>query len=200
MPGGIETPGRVHTPGTDDAHLIPKGVFIERTETTVLLDVPFLPQVPPGTWPRTRSCGQASAAMMRAYYHGEVPTPDDIIRANHWLNDTYGVALNGGNSDYTNVFMMRKWLESEGVPARVGLGNLATLKNLLREGKPVLLAAYSDMNPSGGAKHAMVAIGYDESHIYVNDPGKLSGKHNTYSKERVMSAWGAQGHWYVTLR
>ena len=195
----IDTPGLIQGPGTDTSPVL-QSKFIERTDTSVLLDVPFLPQVPPGNWAATRNCGQASAAMMRAYYFGEVPTPDDILRADHWLNANYGVALNGGNSDFTNVFMIRSWLEEEGVPARVGMGSMETLKNLLREGKPVLLAAYSDMNPNGGAKHAMVAIGYDDNYIYVNDPGKISGEHNSYSINRVLSAWQAQGNWYVALR
>ena len=175
------------------------GKFLEQGSSRVLLDVPFLPQVPPGDWSNTRNCGVASAAMIKAYYFGTTPTPQDIIEADQWLHEKFGVALNGGNGDYTNVFQIRAWLESEGVPTRVGMGNLEVLRELLWEGKPVLVAVYSDMNPAGGAKHAMVVVGIDDSNIYVNDPGKVNGKNNVYSISQFLAAWSAQNNWYVTI-
>ncbi|HSV31914.1 MAG TPA: C39 family peptidase [Atribacteraceae bacterium] len=174
--------------------------FLERSDTNVQLAVPFLSQVPPGSWAGTRNCGPASAAMLRAYYYGEIPTSSDIIRANHWLNVNHGTSLNNGNGDFTNVFMIRGWLVSEGVEARVGMGNLDLLRNILTAGNPVLVAVYSDMNPTGGAKHAMVVTGLNETHVTVNDPGKVNGANNTYSISRFLSAWRAQGNWYLTLR
>ncbi|NSW75158.1 MAG: hypothetical protein HPY68_00005, partial [Candidatus Atribacteria bacterium] len=44
--------------------------FVENSGTRILLDVPFLPQVPPGDWSNTRNCGVASAVMIKAYYYG----------------------------------------------------------------------------------------------------------------------------------
>lgn len=175
------------------------GAFLEQSSSRVLLDVPFLPQVPPGDWSNTRNCGVASAAMIKAYYFGTTPAPEDIIEADHWLHERFGIALNGGNGDYTNVFQIRAWLESEGVPTRVGMGNLEVLRELLREGKPVLVAVYSNMNPAGGNKHAMVVVGIDGSSIYVNDPGKMNGKNNVYSISQFLAAWSAQNNWYLTI-
>ncbi|MEI6156956.1 MAG: papain-like cysteine protease family protein [Atribacterota bacterium] len=175
------------------------GNFVERSDTKILLDVPFLPQVAPGNWSNTRNCGQTSAVMIRAYYQGTEPTSSDIIAADQWLAANYGISLNGGNSDWTNCFQIRGWLESENVPVKVGMGNLDRLRSFLREGKPVLVAVYSGMNPNGGAKHAMVAVGIDATSVYVNDPGKVNGANNTYSIAQFVSAWQAQGNWYVAL-
>lgn len=183
----------------DGSTSLPTGRFLENTASRVLLDVPFLPQVPPGDWSNTRNCGVASAVMIEAYYFGNTPTPEDIIEADQWLHNRFGLPLNGGNGDYTNVFQIRAWLEREGVPTRIGMGNLEVLRKLLFEGKPVLVAVYSNMNPAGGAKHAMVAVGIDNANIYVNDPGKVNGKNNTYPISQFLAAWSAQNNWYVTI-
>ena len=90
-------------------------------------------------------------------------------------------------------------LESEGVPTKVGMGNLERARTMLSEGKPFLAAVYSNMNPNGGAKHAMLVIGIDSTQVYVNDPGKVNGKNNSYSISQFLSAWSAQGNWYVAL-
>lgn len=172
--------------------------FVERNFDRILLDVPFLPQVPPGDWSRTRNCGVASAAMIRAYYFGTMPTKEDIMRANEWLNAHFGSPINGYNGDYTNVFQIRAWLEAEGVPTRIGMGNLGVLRRLLGEGKPVLVAVYSDMSPRG-AKHAMVLVGMDGSSIYVHDPGKTNGANNCYPISQFLSVWSLQNNWYVTI-
>ncbi|BER93191.1 C39 family peptidase [Atrimonas thermophila] len=183
----------------DGSTSLPTGKFLENSASRVLLDVPFLPQVPPGDWSNTRNCGVASAVMIKAYYFGSTPTPEDIIEADQWLHNRFGLPLNGGNGDYTNVFQIRAWLEQEGVPTRIGMGNLEVLRKLLSEGKPVLVAVYSNMNPAGGAKHAMVAVGIDNANIYVNDPGKVNGKNNTYPISQFLAAWSAQNNWYVTI-
>jgi hypothetical protein len=183
----------------DGSTSLPTGRFLENTASRVLLDVPFLPQVPPGDWSNTRNCGVASAVMIKAYYFGSTPTPEDIIEADQWLHNRFGIPLNGGNGDYTNVFQIRAWLEHEGVPTRIGMGNLEVLRKLLLEGKPVLVAVYSNMNPADGAKHAMVAVGIDNANIYVNDPGKVNGKNNAYPISQFLAAWSAQNNWYVTI-
>jgi len=172
--------------------------FVERNPNRILLDVPCLPQVPPGDWSRTRNCGVASAAMIRAYYFGTMPTKEDIMRADEWLNVRFGVPINGYNGDYTNVFQIRAWLEAEGVPTRIGMGNFEVLQRLLEEGKPVLVAVYSDMSPRG-AKHAMVLVGMDGSSVYVHDPGKINGANNRYPVSQFLSVWSLQNNWYLTI-
>ena len=196
----------VNTPGTDfgvtnstSDTIISFSKFIEHSDTKILLDVPFLPQVPPGTWSNTRNCGHTCAVMMRAYYFNIEPLPEHIIQADNWLNARYGLPVNDYNGDWTNCFQIRAWLESEGVPTKVGMGNLEKARTMLSEGKPFLAAVYSNMNPNGGAKHAMLVIGIDSTHVYVNDPGKVNGENNSYPISQFLSAWGAQGNWYVAL-
>ena len=76
-------------------------------------------------------------------------------------------------------------LESEGVPTKVGMGNLERARTMLSGRKPFLATVYSNMNPNGGAKHAMLVIGID-SQVYVNDPqGKR--KNNSYSISQFFS-------------
>jgi hypothetical protein len=109
--------------------------FVEFSDNKILLDVPFLPQVPPGDWANTRNCGPACAVMIRAYYFNLQPLPDHIIQANNWLNARFGLSLNGYNGDWTNIFQIRAWLDSEGVPTKVGMGNLEQARTMLSEGK-----------------------------------------------------------------
>uniref|UniRef100_A0A7V3YI92 Peptidase C39-like domain-containing protein n=1 Tax=Candidatus Caldatribacterium californiense TaxID=1454726 RepID=A0A7V3YI92_9BACT len=174
------------------------GKFIEYSSERILLDVPFLPQVPPGNWSSTRNCGVASAVMIAAYYLGTTPSPEDIKEADDWLNARFGLPINGYNGDYTNVFQIRAYLESRGVPTRIGMGNLEVLRGLLRAGKPVLVAVFADMNLQS-SKHAMVAVGMDSFSIYVHDPGKPNGAYNSYPIGQFLSAWEKQGNWYVTI-
>lgn len=173
--------------------------FVERSDTKILLDVPFLPQVPPGTWSGTRNCGNACAVMMRAYYYGIEPIPEHIIQVDDWLNARYGLSVNNYNGDWTNCFQIRTWLESEGVTTKVGMGNLERARTMLSEGNPFLAAVYSNMNPNGGAKHAMLVVGIDSTKVYVNDPGKVNGANNSYPISQFLSAWSTQGNWYVAL-
>jgi len=173
--------------------------FVEFSNDRILLDVPFLPQVPPGDWVNTRNCGPTCAVMMRAYYFNISPSPDHIVQADDWLNARFGIPVNGYNSDWTNIFQIRAWLDSEGVPTKVGMGNLEQARAMLSEGKPFLVAIYSNMNSSGGAKHAMLVVGIDSNNIYVNDPGKVTGANNSYPLSQFLSAWSAQGNWYLAL-
>lgn len=174
------------------------GKFVERSSERILLDIPFLPQVPPGDWANTRNCGVASAVMMAAYYYGTTPLPEDIKEANEWLHARFGLPVNNYNGDYTNVFHIRAYLENQGIPTRIGMGNLEILREFLETGKPVLVAVFSNMNPRG-AKHAMLLVGLDDFSVYVHDPGKTNGANNSYSIEQFLAAWHAQGNWYVTI-
>lgn len=174
------------------------GKFAERSAERILLEVPFLPQVPPGDWSNTRNCGVASAVMMVAYVRGTTPTPEDIREAVDWLHASFGLPINGYNGNYTNVFLIRAYLESRGVPSRIGMGNLEVLRKLLEEGKPVLVAVFANMNPSS-AKHAMLVVGIDGASIYVHDPGKPDGAYNSYPIGQFLTAWEQQANWYVTI-
>lgn len=174
------------------------GKFLERSPERILLDVPFLPQVPPGDWSATRNCGVASAVMIAAYFSETTPTPEDIKRANDWLYARFGLPTNGYNGEYTNVFHVRAYLESRGIPSRIGMGNLEILRRCLEEGKPVLVAVFANMDTSS-AKHAMVVVGMDSTSLYVHDPGKPNGAYNSYPIGRFLAAWEKQGNWYVTI-
>lgn len=174
------------------------GKFVEYSTERILLDVPFLPQVPPGDWSNTRNCGVASAVMIAAYFYNTTPLPEDIKEAVDWLHARFNLPVNGYNGDYTNVFQVRAYLESRGIPARIGMGNLGILRQFLEEGKPVLVAVFANMNP-GGTKHAMVVVGMDSTSIYVHDPGRPSGAFNSYPIGQFLAAWEEQGNWYVTI-
>lgn len=172
--------------------------FIENSGTRILLDVPFLPQVPPGDWNNTRNCGVASAVMIKAYYYGTIPTPQDIMTADEWLSARFGLPINNYNGDFTNVFYIRSFLESQGISARIGMGNVELLRSFLKEGKPVLVAVFSNMSP-GGAKHAMLVVGITNDSVVVHDPGKTNGANNIYPLSQFLSCWQAQNNWYVTI-
>lgn len=173
--------------------------FLENSGDQILLDVPFLPQVPPGDWSNTRNCGVASAVMIRAYYFGSTLTPQDIMVADEWLNRRFGLPINNYNGDFTNVFYLRSFLEAHGVLTQVGMGNLEVLRSLLLQGKPVLVAVFSNMSLSG-AKHAMVVVGMKGDLILLHDPGKTNGAYNAYSATQFLRCWQAQNSWYLTIK
>ncbi len=172
--------------------------WVENSSSRILLDVPFLPQVPPGDWANTRNCGVAAAVMMKAYYYGITPTPQDIIGADEWLNARFGLPLNNYNGDFTNVFHIRSWLEAQGIPTRIGMGNVELLRSFLSQGKPVLVAVFANMNPRS-AKHAMLLVGMTQDGVIVHDPGKTNGAHNVYSLSQFLASWQAQNNWYITI-
>ncbi len=185
-------------PSSSDSNTGALSRFVENSPSRILLDVPFLPQVPPGDWSNTRNCGIASAVMIKAYYYGTTPTPEDIVAADEWLHARFGLPINNYNGDFTNVFYIRSFLESQGIPARIGMGNVDLLRSFLREGKPVLVAVFSSMS-LGGAKHAMLVVGMRDNSIVVHDPGKTNGANNVYSLSQFLNCWQAQNNWYVTI-
>ncbi len=172
--------------------------WVENSSSRVLLDVPFLPQVPPGDWANTRNCGVAAAVMVKAYYYGSTPTPQDIVEADEWLHARFGLPLNNYNGDFTNVFQIRSWLEAQGISTRIGMGNGEMLRSFLKEGKPVIVAVFAHMNPRS-AKHAMLLVGMTQDAVIVHDPGKPNGASNVYSLNQFLSSWQAQNNWYITI-
>ncbi|MGQ9472926.1 MAG: C39 family peptidase [Candidatus Caldatribacteriaceae bacterium] len=172
--------------------------FLENSGNRIILDVPFLPQVPPGDWSNTRNCGVASAVMIKAYYFGTTPTPQDIVTADEWLNGQFGLPINNYNGDFTNVFYLRSFLEAQGISTRIGMGNLEVLRSLLLGGKPVLVAVFSNLNLNG-AKHAMLAVGMEGDSVLLHDPGKTNGAYNIYPVSQFLRCWQAQNNWYLTM-
>lgn len=73
------------------------------------INVPFIPQSPPGDWknPPTQNCGQASSLMVYSYYDGTAPTAQGIKDIDDWLYNKYGSsqAINSysGSSTTTTI-------------------------------------------------------------------------------------------------
>jgi uncharacterized protein YvpB len=166
-----------------------------------LSGVPFTPEVPPGTWKLTNNCGQASVAMVLAFYNHTTPTRQDISAIDDWLFQRFGDPLNNYNGSPTNTTKLttlaREYGNFPGASHYSGW-TITDLKKRLNVGHPVIVAVWTKMI-IGTRRHFMVLIGMDDSFVYFNDPGLTSGSNKRYTISQFLTAWQNQQSAVVSI-
>lgn len=175
----------------------------------VHLSVPFLPQVPPGSWTganakvRTNNCGQTSVVMILAMYKQQQPTASDIMAADNWLLKTYRDPVNNYNGSPTDVGKLAALaIGYGGIPASAPASNwtIAQLQSALTNGYPVIVAVWTNMIVGvNQLPHFMVLIGMDDQYVWVNDPGHTAGANVRYPIAQFLPVWANQGSAVVTI-
>lgn len=169
------------------------------------LDVPFLPQVPPGNWTETRNCGQTSAIMVFAYHNGQTPEAQDIRDVDDWLFTRFGDSIRNYNGDYTDVDKLTTLAqEYGGFPDSEfhRQWSIDDLRGELENGNPVIVAVrlYMSTDKLG---HFMVLRGIDDNYVYVNDPGRSvasgQGENKRYTQTQFLESWNTQNRACVTI-
>lgn len=153
----------------------------------VTLFVPWLPQVPPGTWEGTKNCGQACSVMLAAYYYGGSCGSQQIRDANRWLAGRLGdsryldASGNGWYTGFTGSNALGLLIgERYRLQYRVGYGSgVSAIRSELNSGHPVVLGVQisnGNLVASGGMSHWVIAVAYDYAgNVYLNDPGTDRG-------------------------
>lgn len=172
------------------------------------LNVPWLPQVPPGSWSGTKNCGQACGVMLGGYFnHGAVApwviTAENTFLANRFNDPRY----NNANGWYTN-FTGRNALgvllrEFHDLNYTVYYGRAPDdVVNEMLHGRPVICGVMiknGRLVSSGGIAHWVLGVGWDGC-IFLHDPGTTQGRFIRYTVGAFDASWATQGRIYVPIR
>lgn len=172
------------------------------------LNVPFLPQVPPGTWAETKNCGQACAVMLAGYFNGAVVNSARITAQNSWLaNFTRDQRYNQANGWYTggNALNAYRALLGQYNGLQISVGNGSTPEDVVNQavrGRPCIVGVMINggrLVSDGGIAHWALVVGWDGRNIILNDPGTNSGNHIAYSVAAFNASWATQGKIYISV-
>jgi len=175
------------------------------------LDVPFKAQVPPGSWDKTKNCGQACSSMVFCYYWNTEPSEEDIKKIDNWLYEKYGDPIDNYNGWETTTTKLKTLAcEYANFPKsyKASGWNLEKVKQEIDAGHPVLVAIvagkiqyrkktdpdvihYRNYNWEGG--HFVVVKGYTSDCIICNDPATSLGDGKQYYNNDFKAAMDAQG-------
>lgn len=163
----------------------------------VVLQVPFSSQAPNGNWDRNEDCEETSITMANAFLTGskedKLPAPaaqEAINNLKKWEGANIGYNAN------TGAEATKKMAEGAfGLKVKQINGYTEQdLKTELAAGHPVLLQINARKlgNPkyldNGPLYHMVVARGYNNKGIIVNDPGTEGGDGNQYTFEVLINA------------
>ncbi|OHD12250.1 MAG: hypothetical protein A2Y34_00090 [Spirochaetes bacterium GWC1_27_15] len=155
----------------------------------IILDVPFIPQFPPGTsWQKTKNCSQTAYLMVSCYYSNILPTVEGIKKIDDWLYQNLKLSIDNYNGSPLNIFQMHylalnyeKYYNSEIIYDF----DEKLIKRELIFGNLIIVSVFypSPSDPKTKIHHAMVIVGINKEFIYVNDPGRTKGKSYKYKIE-----------------
>lgn len=170
----------------------------------VKLDVPFIPQVPPGDWSNTKNCGQASVLNVVGYLRRQCMASFNITYENDWLAKTYNDSRykdqNGYYTDTAKLVNLAQnyWGYRNSVS---GNGTLDKVYAELKCNRPVVVAVRLNMSSDlGTLGHFMVLVGMDNSTVWMNDVGKSQGKDRAFPLSQFQASWATQGNAYVNIK
>ena len=177
-----------------------------------LLNVPFLPQVPPPDsatqtdWSKTKNCGQTSVLMTMAFLNRFTPSSQQIVNEDSWLATKYNnTSFKAPYSTFTNTDQLKTltseyWQYQQTMSGKCSgsAGCKNFLYNSIMQSKPVVVAVRLNMSSSTStAGHFMVLIGMNDTTVVVNDPGHTKGGGIQYSYSQFDASWATQGRAYV---
>lgn len=155
------------------------------------LSIKFIAQGKAGGWPGNMNCGQACLVMAKSYFFGEDPSVEDILNINQYLGKNEKGGKGSSSSELVrsaeNLFDLR---------ARRSKSNWESIKEEIDQGRPVIVAVTAKFLKSRkyqypGA-HFVLATGYTDTHVIVNDPGTHQGVNFQYSLQEFRQASKAQ--------
>ncbi len=172
------------------------------------LNVPWLPQVPPGSSSGTKNCGQACGVMLGGYFNHGAVAPWVITAENTFLADRFNdPRYNNANGWYTNFsghntlgVLLREFHD---LNYTVYNGRAPDdVVNEMLHGHPVICGVMiknGHLVDSGGTSHWVLAVGWD-GRIYLHDPGTRYGRFIPYTKEDFDASWFTSERTYVPVR
>ncbi len=186
------------------------GTYIQiPVQKDINLNVPFIPQCPPGIWAKTDNCGQTSVLQVAKFYKNESPIEQDIKDIDDWLFNNLALPINNYNGSPTDVDILKKLAEQYFLLKDVKIHTNWTCDSIINElkhGFPVIVAVRigmsSDVKSIG---HFMVCRGvtFDSNYFYFNDPGRSikskMGQNIKYSKLEFNNSWGTQNYSCITI-
>lgn len=168
----------------------------------IRLNVPFLAQVPPGDWPNTKNCGQASLVNCAAYLWRICPTSIYITYANQWLaviyNDKRFLDPNGYTASIDQLANLARSYFGF-CNSKSAHPTLQDLYNELKVGRPVVVLVRVDMDTTK-IGHFMALVGMSSSYVWLNDVGKTNGKDKCFSMGQFESSWKSNNNACVFVR
>lgn len=161
----------------------------------IIPSIPYKSQKDPDAIVYVNDCGPAAlAGILNA--HGLNLTTDEVYRATGAPPDRY-----------VSIGQMKRAAASYDIPFEYfSSSNLYELKQLVKEGKaPIALVhygAWAQIEPGVSTQssftgpHFVVVVGYDDEHIYVNDPlwwgdRRSEGEHKRWTYDEFNAAWGS---------
>lgn len=174
------------------------------------LNVPFLVQYPPGDKDHTKNCGQACGVMLGGYYnHGSVNS-SVITSENSWLyNYTHDSRYLDPNGWYTGgsyqAAYQQMLLQYHGLRTTEYHGNHPddVVMEAANGNPPIagVMISGGILCSSGGVSHWVLVVGWDGSHVILNDPGTVSGNHiGRYTIADFERSWNTQQKIYLAVR
>jgi len=175
---------------------------------SISLNVPFLPQVAPGTWAETKNCGQTCAVMLAGYFNRTAVNADRITAQNSWLARYTGdQRYNQTNGWYTggNALNNFRALLSQYNSLNTAVCNGSTPEDVVNQtanGRPCIVGVMisnGSLVSRGGVAHWAIVVGWDGRNIILNDPGTNRGNHIAYSIDAFNASWATQGKIYMPV-
>jgi hypothetical protein len=176
------------------------------------LKVPWLPQVPPGTWDGTKHCGQTCCVMLAAYLKGLSVSSSKITDVDKWLaqrfNDNRYLDVNGYFTNFSGRNELGAILSAyyclnygpacgsdpSAVVNQAAAGRPCIVGVEIGGVKPGVLSATGDPKK----QHWALVIGWD-GRVILNDPGTGSGSGIPYSVAAFDASWATSGRTYAPV-
>lgn len=192
--------------------LLVVGLFVPGIASATLaervqLSVPYIIEIPDGTWtgPWKNACEEASMSMIDQYYQGVTKVRRQDSKKLMWPLFVYQDKVWGSNSD-SNASRTAQIIEANLDYDTTIKRNptLEEIKDELRAGRPVMSFHYAKYlsNPdhrfrvNGSYFHVMVISGFDEAKkkFIVEDGGAENGLDYLYSYDTIMNTLGDFNH------
>lgn len=109
----------------------------------------------------------------------------DINVTQAQLNQLFGLTMGG-----VSLSRLTRLKPALGVDVVLGQGDEQTIQSFITQNQPVIVFVRTDQLSywTIDTRHAMVVVGYDEQHIWLNDPAFTDAPKNVLVDE-LMLAW-----------
>jgi hypothetical protein len=170
---------------------------VDLPDSFSIKNFPFQTQAPDGNWDalHEEACEEASIILVDYFLKGQTLSVDLMNQEIHKLVDWEAI-------NYDGVVDVNVEMAGQMAQANYGLNykviknsSITELKTQIAAGHPVIVPAAGRLlgNPNfrgiGPVYHMIVAIGYDQKNIIVQDIGTRNGNYYSYNQEIFDNAW-----------